>query len=376
MIVKNIQVTDLNSSIQLARALAYIPGADTTITLEAKESKLHMLANTAGISIKNAIPATIEKPGYILVDMNHLSSIYLKDKELSLSADKEEIKIKCGKSSYKLTAIAGDPHIVKIPEPESSTVQIAISTLKKAIESIWFRQEEGSGDLRLIIGNGKLIAETSDNYSGAIWQMPMKGLKNKPFRITIKKQTMSVLIDSFNSTDIVWIDVENNKPSQNLRLYTSNSLISVPIANESTLTDTHGILKSRLSQLKLKCSFQVDSKEICEAAKSASSVIEEIARTKSVQTYLTIKKDKTLEISTEGDVGSFSTTIGLLEYKPNDNKDIHKICVLSKHLKDLVGLAAKTGKAIDVEIWGKGIILLKTTETNSEFKATYAFPLI
>lgn len=370
MIVKNIQVKDLNRAISIAKALLYLPGADTALTLRAKGSKLYITADTAGTKIRATIECKVEKKGECLVDMNHLSAPHLRGKELTLKKTGTKLDIRCSRSLYSLSLIEGESVPVRVPKPGKNTLQLPVSVLGQAIKNIWFSHgDDGTGDLRFVWSKGKLLAETADAFKGCTWTLPMPLWKNikKPVRVVLKKQIADVVATSFNKDEQVYVDITDS----NLRLYTDDALVSVPHVTTTNLLDVKSTIKSRLSQLQMRCGFHIDSEELSEIAYAAASVVEETAKLNSVQTFLTINgSKKEIAISAEGDIGSFSTKAKISEYK-STTKKIIKVAVLSKQLKDLVDIAAKTGKEIKLEVWSKSMVILRNVE--GDFQTVCSF---
>jgi len=370
MIVSKLAAKDLAKALKVARAMIYFPGADTTLTLTTVgKDKLTLMAETAGARVRSTVPCSVDKAGTVLIEMTHLSGLHLTGKTIKIEGNKHKIKIRSGRGSYQLDAAEGDAKDVAIPKDDSQ-FQVEVGILLQAINISWFGHEDAakdtSDDVRLILGKGKLILENSDRWRGVTYTKPIKPWAAiKPaVRAVMKKGVLEAILKSFDKEATVNIRVSDDT----LTLYTSDSLVEHPLVDGSGLADVTGMFKSRTERSKKVASFHVKSKDMDNVATSASCVVEETEKFKSVLTSMTLK-DSSLKIQADGDIGSYKTKI------PVDNvegKDI-TFHVLSKHLSDFITLAARTGEAINLELWGKRVVIV--TNVGKDYSCKYMMPL-
>lgn len=370
MLAQNVPVDQIAEVLTLTKALSHL-GGEQLIALTTKKDKLILTADAAGVQIKTAIPADIKNSGTVLINIAHLQALWLKAKKVNISAEgKGKIAIKCGRSKYTINATAGEQHNIKIPTPEKDkTVQIPLASLKKAIQYTWFSHEEdGSGDLRIIIDRKKLVTETSDTIKAAICSVPMKLWKNKnPMQAVLKKQAINAIMNSFNLDTDVWLDVTNS----NIRVYTDNSLVSIPLIAATELIDVRGMVSSHFKDAKVEFSFRVASAELNDIAKAAAGIANQAAKLKNMRVSLKIDNSRSkMIIETEGDVGSFKTSMEITNFAEGKWCK-NTVAVAPKHLRDLASLASKTGEYLDFDVYKQLIVLRSTEET---YESTYYFP--
>jgi hypothetical protein len=193
--IKDLPVKELNRTLNIAKSLLYFPGADTTLTLRAEGNKLCISADSSGVRIRSTIQADVLGEGQVLLDMTRLYGLYLKEEVVSLTQKgKDEVDLRCGRSLYSLKTIEGDFHSVNVPKPTPGAIQINTADLKTALNRVWFpHEDDGSGDVRYILGKGIFMLETSDDWKGGFYRYPVKlwRASKKPHRITLKNRPLT-----------------------------------------------------------------------------------------------------------------------------------------------------------------------------------------
>lgn len=377
MKVEGISRSDLDKALKIVKSLMYFPGADTSIVLSSvkKTKSLTLSADTANHRVRASVAVEkVLEEGDTMVEVAHLYGLHLTGKSVTMETVGENLIIKSGRGKYKLITVEGEPKVVPMPEADTSVV-VEVGLLQKGLSCIWFGQDDtGSGDVRLSFGRGKLIIETSDKYCGASFSRAIPSLKKivPPRRVVLSKKTVDTVLSAFDKEESISVKVSESTAT----FMNDVSFIELPLVTDTKLPDVTGMIKSRTDRSRLGGTITLNAGRLVEVAASAASVVEEAAKFKSVQTFLTIKKGKkgpVLMVEAEGDIGSYSSSVVATGASKSD-KAI-RFSVLSRHLSNLILPASRASDSITLEVWGKksnGMVAIKSTDSNN--KVVYLFP--
>lgn len=370
MQVNALDVKNWKDALKTLKLLSVLPDKDVLVSLTAAAGGgLLVQCQTPNASFRLSLEAEVDQTGTVVVPRNTIDKLSYVGKTMKLSSASSQLDITCGRFKYTL-ATAEKNKAVSINEVDTDAVgalQLPCGTLQHALTTTWFGQgEDGGEDVRVIMGNGKLIVEAADALRCAYCYKTMPTWKDaEPRVVVLKKAVLSGLLKNFEKTDILALHVVKNK---SLTVSDGAFQIELPLVTATALYPVRKEIKAHVTRLEKKASASFETKDVKGVSDGITSILSSADKSSKTRVELQLKKDRML-IKTADDDAKFSTTLPISSKK---DSDVFKVS--NKHFSSFLSQAISAGDKGELHLWGKDLVTLEFISDTD--KVVYALPLV
>lgn len=326
---------------------SYLPSEEKTGTVSMREMKgvLHIRSATGGCYLTAALGSepdgSLESP--VTVGRSALRALSLHGKEARLVRKENEVLVTSARARYRLP-LQEVGRQGKAPVFESSHLTVSAALVKSVVNSVYFGHDDtGTGDVRLALGRGRISADTSDAFRGAIYVRKMDEWLEVPTTSVVLQHKQ--LLSTLSAFEDLAVRIQTSDRSASFS--DGHVTIYLPVLH-SQLRDTAGDLKQARAQLPVTASACVLTDDLKTAVKDALALLERKSR---APVEYAFEADR-LRMTTHGELGSHEVRLPATEVVGAPSSFLTS----PSYVKVMAALASRCGAHCRVEVLGDRVV--------------------